>query len=89
MCGMIGLLFSPVVYGLLHLFYGDMAFLNRMAITVGSLTVVLAIVTVMFPLKEPVKLPEQTKIELKSSPIAKALAWVVVAATIVLYIIFW
>lgn len=89
MCGMLGLIFSPVVYGYLHLFHADMAFLNRMAITVGSLTAVLAIVTMLFPLKEPVKLPEQTKIELESSPIAKTLAWVVVAATVVLYIIFW
>jgi hypothetical protein len=43
----------------------------------------------MYPLKEPVTLPEQTKIELTSSPIAKTLAWVVVAATVVLYVIFW
>ena len=89
MCGLIGLLLSPAVYGLLHLFCGDMAFLNRMAITVGSLTAVLAILTLMYPLKEPVTLPEQTKIELTSSPIAKTLAWVVVAATVVLYVIFW
>lgn len=88
-CGLIGLLFSPVVYGYLHLFHSNMAFLNRMAITVGSLAVVLAIVTLAFPLKEPVKLPEQTKIEMTSSPIAKTLAWVVVAATVVLYVIFW
>jgi SSS family solute:Na+ symporter len=89
MCGMLGLLISPVVYGYLHLFHSDMAFLNRMAITVGALTAVLAIVTMLFPLKEPVKLPEQTKIEMKESPIAKTLAWVVVAATVALYIIFW
>lgn len=89
MCGLIGLLFSPVVYGLLHLFWGDMAFLNRMAITVGSLATLLAILTLAFPLREPVKLPEQTKIEMTPSPIAKTLAWVVVAATLVLYVVFW
>ncbi len=89
MCGLIGLLFSPIVYGLLHLFWGDMAFLNRMAITVGSLAALLAILTLAFPLREPVKLPEQTKIEMTPSPIAKTLAWVVVAATVVLYVVFW
>ncbi len=89
MCGLVGLLLSPIAYGYLHYFHSDMAFLNRMAITVGALTAVLAILTLLFPLKEPVKLPEQTKIDMKSSPIAKTLGWVVVAATAVLYVIFW
>lgn len=89
MCGVLGLILSPIVYGVLHLFFSDMAFLNRMAITVGSLAAVLAVVTILFPLKQPVTLPEQTKIELISSPLAKILSWVVIVATIALYIVFW
>ncbi|MHB8902380.1 MAG: sodium:solute symporter family transporter [Thermoguttaceae bacterium] len=89
MCGLIGLLLSPPVYGYLHLFHSRMAFLNRMAVTVGILIGLLAVLTLLFPLKEPVRLPVQTKIDMTSSPIAKTFAWVVVAATIVLYVVFW
>ena len=89
MCGVIGLVLSPVIYGALHLFWGDLAFLNRMAITVGALAAILAILTLLAPLKEPVKLPEQTKIEMKSSSVAKVFGVIVVIATVALYVIFW
>jgi SSS family solute:Na+ symporter len=87
-CGVVGLLLSPVVYGFLHLFFSDMAFLNRMAITVGVLAAVLAAITIVRPLREPVTLPVQTKIAMDSSPGAKLWAVVVVAATIALYVVF-
>lgn len=89
MCGVLGLVLSPIIYGLLHLFWGDLAFLNRMAITVGAIAVVLAIATLASPLKEPVSLPTQSKIELKASNGAKLFGAVVVAATAILYVIFW
>jgi SSS family solute:Na+ symporter len=88
-CGVVGLVLSPVIYGFLHLFYGDMAFLNRMAITVGALAVVLAVMTILRPLQEPVTLPKQEKIELKSSRGAVIFGIVVVLATAALYVIFW
>jgi SSS family solute:Na+ symporter len=88
-CGVLGLVLSPVVYGLLHLFWGDLAFLNRMAITVGALTAVLAIVTLVRPLKEAITLPTQTKIALDTSKGAKIFGVVVVLATIALYAVFW
>lgn len=87
--GVVGLILSPVVYGLLHLFWGDLAFLNRMAITVGALSLVLAAMTLANPLKKPVKLPEQTKIAMDSSPGAKIFGLIVVILTAVLYVIFW
>ena len=74
---------------MLHLFWGDLAFLNRMAITVGAIAVVLAIATLASPLKEPVSLPTQSKIELKASNGAKLFGAVVVVATAILYVIFW
>jgi len=88
-CGVLGLILSPIIYGFLHLFFGDMAFLNRMAITVGAIALVLLILTVVRPLKEPIKLPEQTKIEMKSSGGAKTFGVIVVIATVALYAIFW
>ena len=88
-CGVLGLLLSPIIYGILMLFWGDMAFLNRMAITVGVLMAVLAVMTIMRPLKEPITLPVQDKIEMKSSKGALVCGVVVCIATIGLYVIFW
>ena len=89
MCGVLGLVLSPIVYGALHLFYGDMAFLNRMAITVGVLVTALAVVTIVFPLKERITLPEQSKIKLETSGIAKVFGVIVVIMTACLYVLFW
>jgi len=87
-CGVLGLVLSPIVYGFLHLFFGEMAFLNRMAITVGVLVAVLAVVTAGWPLKKPVTLPTQSKIELKSSGLAKVFGVIVILATAALYWVF-
>ena len=89
MCGTLGLLLSPVVYGILMLFWGDMAFLNRMAITVGVLVAVLALVTLVRPLRNPITLPTQDKIAMESSSTAAVCGVIVVVATLALYWIFW
>jgi solute:Na+ symporter, SSS family len=89
MCGWIGLALSPVIYGFLYLFWGDMAFLNRMAVTVGAISLVLATLTVLKPLPEPVTLPVQGKISTEESKGARKLGWVVIAMTVALYVIFW
>ncbi len=88
-CGMLGLLLSPVIYGFLHLYFPDLAFLNRMAVTVGVLALVLAAATLAAPLREPVVLPQQTKISMESSSKAKFFGLVVIACTAALYVLFW
>jgi SSS family solute:Na+ symporter len=87
-CGVVGLLICPIVYGALKLTMPDMAFLNRMALTFGAALAALAMMTIAMPLKEPVALPQQTKIELVGSPGAKFWGAVVVIATLALYAIF-
>lgn len=88
-CGVIGLILSPLIYGILYFTWSDLAFLNRMAITCGVIAAVILVLTVVAPLKEPVRLPVQTRIALEPSPGAKQLAYVVLALTAGLYIIFW
>ena len=88
-CGVLALVLSPVIYGILHYFWPDLAFLNRMAITVGALSLILAVITFIQPLSEPISLPEQTKIEMNSSRRAKIFGLIVVACTIGLYLLFW
>jgi len=89
MCGLIGLVASPIIYGILFWGFGDIAFLNRMGITVGIIIAVLAVLTIMYPLPKPIKLPEQTKIEMEWSKGSMYFGGFVVLVTIALYLIFW
>jgi len=66
-----------------------MAFLNRMAITVGAIAIILAIVTLINPLKEKIILPEQKKIELRWSKGSVYFGIFVIILTVILYGIFW
>jgi SSS family solute:Na+ symporter len=93
-CGLLGLLISPPVYaflkwGLPPMGFPEIAFLDRMAITFGIDLAVLGLVTFIAPLKQPVVLPVQTKIELEHSPRAKVWGVVVVLVTLALYWRFW
>jgi len=88
-CGVLGLILSPIIYGILFFGWSEMAFLNRMAITVGAIAAILAVITIVNPLKEAIKLPEQTKIELNWSKGSMYFGVFVILMTLVLYIIFW
>jgi len=87
-CGVLGLLLSPVIYGILFFAWHEMAFLNRMAITVGVIAVVLLIITLIKPLKEAIKLPETTKIELEWSKGSMYFGCFVILLTLALYVVF-
>jgi SSS family solute:Na+ symporter len=94
LCGWLGLLLSWPVYGFLKwgwplLGFEDIAFLNRMAITFGTCLAALALATLVAPLRQPVTLPEQTKISLDHSSGAKFWGGLVILVTIALYWKFW
>ena len=101
MAGLVGLVLSPVLAfayaqianagnfaddSMMGLIFNN--FLNRAALVVISISVVLGIMTMLMPLPAPIVLPENDKIELKSSPVAKIGGIAVVLCTIVLYIVF-
>ena len=88
-CGVLGLVLSPIIYGILFFGWGEMAFLNRMAITVGAIAAILLLVTLIKPMKEKITLPEQTKIDLSWSKGSVYFGVFVIIMTVVLYIIFW
>jgi SSS family solute:Na+ symporter len=87
--GVVGIVTSVVVYGGLLLFASDIAFLNRMAITVGTVLTTGLTLTILKPMAEPVKMPINDVIDLTESRFAKIAGVGVVILTIVLYIIFW
>ena len=101
MAGAVGLVLSPVIYGALFLITANTQFapgslgnllidpfLNRMAITIIVISAVLGLMTALKPLPEAIKLPEQEGMEITGSKGAKIAGLVVVAATILLYIVF-
>jgi SSS family solute:Na+ symporter len=87
--GVVGLLINPVLYFILAKAIPSMAFLDRMALSFACVLIVMAILTVLKPLKEAKVLPCNTDMDLKSSGAAKFFGIIVVAITIVLYVIFW
>lgn len=88
--GWVGILLNAVLYGALKWYIvPDMAFLNRMAICFGTVLAVLALVTLVRPLKTPVVLPTTDLIALESSKSAKIWGVAVVLATACLYWVFW
>ena len=59
-----------------------------MAITVGAISLILLLISLINPLKEAIVLPEQTRIEMKWSKGSMYFGCFVIVLTILLYIIF-
>ncbi len=70
-------------------FSSEMAFLDRMALCFFLVVLVGVVVTLLHPLREPVKMPVNDQINLESSSAAKKWGVVTVVATIGLYLWFW
>lgn len=98
--GVTALILNPIIYGILLIFFGSLplfenlhitsiAFLNRMAITFLIIIIVMTIITLIKPLKEPVTMPERKNFDMKTSKLVKRLGIVVIGLVILLYIIFW
>ena len=88
-CGVLGLILSPIIYGILFFGWSDMAFLNRMAITVGAIAFIIILVTLFNPMKQRITLPETSKVELSWSKGSVYFGLFVTFLTVALYIIFW
>jgi len=97
-CGVVGLALSPLFYLALMKTPTDLtewtplllnSFLNRGAITFLILVLILTVMTLVKPLKEPATLPTQDKIAMESSSTAAFFGAIVVVATLALYWIFW
>ncbi|MCG8525750.1 MAG: sodium/solute symporter [Opitutales bacterium] len=99
--GAIGIAVNAVAYGSIKwaigpwltskgLWYsGEIAFLDRMAICFFIVLIIGLIITLVAPMKDPVKMPENKEIALESSKTAQILGVGVIIATLVLYAIFW
>ncbi len=86
--GALGILTSPIVYGILQAYFGDIAFLNRMAITFGCSLLVMLILTLVKPLKQDIVMPVNESMDMSSSLGAKIAGASVLIACVALYITF-
>lgn len=87
--GVAGLILTVPVYGFLHWQFSGIAFLNRMAITFGLIILVMMVITFRRPLVEPKVMPVREQFDMKPAGSVVWLGAVVIAVTIVLYVIFW
>ncbi len=89
MCGVVGLVANPIIYGVLKVAAPNLAFLDRMAVTFFTVLALMAVLTWWKPLAQPVVLPTNTRIALESSPGAKKAGIAVVVIALMLYGVFW
>ncbi len=87
--GITSLIGCVPIYGFLQWKFGYIAFLNRMAITFVILVLIMAVITWLKPLPAPRQLPVQANFDLRPAPALRWLGPLVIAVTLVLYIIFW
>jgi SSS family solute:Na+ symporter len=87
--GITALILTVPVYGALMLFFPEIAFLNRIGINFVILIIVMAVITLIKPLKEPRVLPVKAGFDMRSSPALKWLCALAIVLTLTLYIIFW
>lgn len=87
--GVAALLLNVPIYGFLLKYFGDIAFLNRMAITFVLLIAIMAVFTIIMPLSQPKVMPERENFDMRPAPSVIWLGIAVIAITITLYIIFW
>lgn len=87
--GVLGLLVGPAFYHATKIYYPDMNYLNQMSITFIAVLVLMFLLTLLFPRKEKLLLPEKTEIDLRSSRSAAVFGCGVVFITCMLYYIFW
>ena len=86
--GVVGLLTNIVAYGALKIWMPDLQFLNRMAICFGLCLAVMTAITLIKPLKEPIEFKKNTDINLETSKGARLVGILVLACTLILYILF-
>lgn len=87
-CGTVGLLTNIVAYGLLKVFVPDLQFLNRMAVCFALCLAIMAAITLVRPLPQPMVFRQNTTIALESSRGAKIGGVVVVAIVLLFYFLF-
>jgi SSS family solute:Na+ symporter len=87
--GVTALLLCVPVYGFLQWQFGEIAFLNRMAITFIIVIAAMAVLTKINPLHKPLGMPKKNDYSLKPSRRVIYLAVLIICGVLSLYAIYW
>jgi SSS family solute:Na+ symporter len=88
--GVMALVASPVIYGILFFTADNIAFLNRMAITFALILAIMGVMTLSKPLQTPKEMPVRKGFEdIRLAKPVKYIGIIVIAVTLILYAIFW
>jgi SSS family solute:Na+ symporter len=87
--GVLALLISAPLYGLLHWQMGGVHFLLRMAITFVLVSTLMLIQTLVMPMSEPRPMPVRKDMDMRSSPLAVCCGVAVMAGVVAFFVLFW
>jgi SSS family solute:Na+ symporter len=87
--GVSALVLCPILYGFLLIFFPEVAFLNRIAITFIVIIAVMTVITMSKPLPKPMTLPVREQFDMRPAPSVVWLGTTVIVVTLALYVIFW
>jgi SSS family solute:Na+ symporter len=87
--GVSALVLCPILYGFLLIFFSEIVFLNRIAITFLAIIAVMTAITVSKPLSMPMTLPVREQFDMRPAPAVVWLGTTVIVVTLALYVIFW
>jgi SSS family solute:Na+ symporter len=84
----VALLVSAPIYGMLQWKLGDVAYLNRMLITFIAIVLIMAILTIVKPLKQARKMPVRSDMEMTSSPLVLIGGLLILVTVAAFYLVF-
>lgn len=87
--GVVALLVSAPLYGILQWQCGQIHFLIRMMITFSVVILIMGVITLARPLRKPVVMPVRKTFDMTTSPAVKLCGAAVIAAAVGFLIIFW
>lgn len=87
--GVVSLLASAPIYGLLHWQFSDIHFLIRMMITFCAVAVIMGSITFAAPLPQPRTMPIRKDVQMANSPLAVTLGLLVIAGAVAFFVVFW
>ncbi len=89
LAGVVALVLNLFTYAALLIWFGNIAFLNRMAISFILVIIVMALITIVKPLDKPKELPVRKDYDMTATTPVKWAGAAVVVITLILYGIFW
>jgi SSS family solute:Na+ symporter len=87
--GVAALVSGPAIYHLFQTFAKELHFLVQVALTFSLVLALMGFITLVWPLREPRRLPERNDLDLRTSPAVALAGAAVVLAVAVFFLVFW